>query len=426
MTAEPARPPLRRPIGVALMFATNGLTIASLLPWYPTLKAQWSLSDLVYGLVVTGIGVGALLALAVPAWAERTFGARATMVAGTTVTALLLPVAVTAPGPAPFLLVLLALGAMDIVVDVSQNVAAVRVQDRWGSSIMNSLHACWSLGAVAGGAVGTAAAVRGADPVVHLVVVAVVLVAMVVVAAWMMGPVGRGTAEPVPEAGGDGTESTGRDAVPEGKDDGADGAGATRAAGPPRARTLLLVAPVALVAMTGALSEEVPMSWAAVSAVELAAVPVTASGVAFTVFIAFHMFARFLGDPLTDRLGTVAVARMGGLFVVAGGACVVLAHGPWPLVAGYALVGWGCATLVPAAYAASASVPGVAEGTGLTIVSWLLRISVIVASPAIGAVSDATSLRVALGVLVIAGAVAAAGASALAPRGTAGEPAGSA
>lgn len=74
---------------------------------------------------------------------------------------------------------------------------------------------------------------------------------------------------------------------------------------------------------------------------------------------------------------------------------------------GFALMGFGCATLVPAAFAAAARVPGLAHGTGIAILGWLMRLGFLLTSPVIGVISDAAGLRAALVVPLAAGLVAA-------------------
>jgi hypothetical protein len=64
---------------------------------------------------------------------------------------------------------------------------------------------------------------------------------------------------------------------------------------------------------------------------------------------------------------------------------------------------------------AADELPGLPTGAGLTVVSWLLRIGFLVAPPVVGLVADATSLRVGLLVVPLAGLVILAGAGAL-PR----------
>src|SRR5690606_40922134 len=59
--------------------------------------------------------------------------------------------------------------------------------------------------------------------------------------------------------------------------------------------------------------------------------------------------------------GLIAV---GGVLVLVGGAVSF----PVLLLGGFALAGFGCATLVPSAFAAAAALPGVSDGAGVTLV----------------------------------------------------------
>ncbi|MDR7329014.1 MFS transporter [Corynebacterium guangdongense] len=384
------------------MFATNGATFASILPWYPVLKETWGLSDAVFGVFVTAMAIGSLLSTVLPAWAERRFGPRPTVFYGTVLLALVLVGFGLSDGPWIFALLLLAAGALDTVVDVSQNVTGVAVQDRLGRSIISSLHAFWSLGSVVGGLAATWAAATGVPIAVHLSAAAVVVVALAGAAVWMVGPVHQ--------------RVTGVDTPP-----GAQSEPPARDAG--LGRVMVLALPVALLAGAGVIVEDVASNWAALAANQLAGVAVTSAGAAYTVVLAAQTLGRFTGDPLIDRFGRVGVARTGGLLIALGGLVVVTAGEPLPLYVGLALAGYGCATIVPSAYAAAAGIPGVRPSDGVTAVSWLMRVAMIVTSPIIGAVSEVTSLRVGLGVLLIAGALvtACAGALRAGPRAQSGD-----
>jgi hypothetical protein len=70
---------------------------------------------------------------------------------------------------------------------------------------------------------------------------------------------------------------------------------------------------------------------------------------------------------------------------------------------GFALAGLGVATLVPAVYHAADELPGLAHGSGLTVINWLLRVGFLLSPPVIGVIADASSLRVALLLVVAAG-----------------------
>jgi hypothetical protein len=79
----------------------------------------------------------------------------------------------------------------------------------------------------------------------------------------------------------------------------------------------------------------------------------------------------------------------------------------WPTVpgtlVGFAAAGLGVATTIPAAFAASDEIPGLKPGTGITLVSWALRLSFLVGPPLVGVIADATSLRVGLLLVPVAG-----------------------
>jgi MFS family permease len=95
--------------------------------------------------------------------------------------------------------------------------------------------------------------------------------------------------------------------------------------------------------------------------------------------------------------------RIGGALTAAGmGLALALPSVPTTLI-GFALAGLGVATLVPAVYQAADELPGLPHGMGLAVINWLLRIGFLLSPPLIGALADATSLRVALLTVVLAG-----------------------
>jgi len=377
---------LRPALGVGLLFATNGAALASVLPWYPTLKAQWGLGDFAFGLMVAAVALGSLVSTVLPSLAVNRFGPRPVVFWGTVVLALLIAAVGWAPSAVMLAGLLAAVGLLDAVIDVSQNVAGVRVEAASGRSILSSMHACWSLGAVAGGIGGTLAASSGLDLRLHLALVAAAIIATVAVGVWLTGPVPRG--EPsASRAGVDKRVGVGR--------------------------LMWLTLPVALVATSGTMIEDIANNWAGLASVELVGVELGQAGVAFTVVLAAQTIGRFTGDRLIDAFGRVAVARTGGALIALGGGLVMAATSPGLLYLGFALAGFGCATLVPSAFAAAARLPGVSEGAGVTAVSWLMRVGFLATSPVLGGLSAATDLRWALGLIVVAGVVVTVLASAL-------------
>lgn len=359
-------------IGTGLLFASNGAMFASLLPWYPTLMREWGLTESIFGFIVACFALGSILSSAAPAPIVRHFGPLKTVAIGTILMAVVLSLGgATLTGGLTLALLLFVIGFVDPIVDVAQNVVAVRVQDNVGFSIMSSVHASWSLGAAAGGAVATLA-------VGHLEMGWYLLIASVV--ATVVAGIGCVLVGEVPDQKTqEESESRGNWAI------------------------LLLVLPIVVVAISGTAVEEVANNWAALMAAQIAGVPVAESGVALTLMLAAQCVGRFLGDPMINRWGRVTVARFGGVLIAGGTVAAMLSTGELGLFAGLAAAGFGCATIVPSAFTAASKLPGISEGAGLTVVSWLMRIGFLATSPIIGLLATATSLRLALGILVVAG-----------------------
>lgn len=151
-------PELRRARGaVAAMFLTNGALLANLLPRYPEIEAALGLDNATYGLVLACFPAGAIVAGLGAGAAIRRLGSARASVIGTALTVLGLLLAARAPVAGVLALALLLAGACDAITDVAQNAHGLRVQRRYGRSIINSFHALWSVGAVTGGVMAAAA-----------------------------------------------------------------------------------------------------------------------------------------------------------------------------------------------------------------------------------------------------------------------------
>ena len=131
--------------------------------------------------------------------------------------------------------------------------------------------------------------------------------------------------------------------------------------------------------------------------------PGALAALGYISLVGFHFLGRLLGDGMVDRFGQRAVARLGGLLATLGmGAALAFPTVPSTLL-GFAAAGFGVATLVPAALQAADALPGLRPGTGLALLTWLMRLGFLLSPPVIGLSSDASDLRTALLVVPVAG-----------------------
>ncbi|ANC31857.1 MFS transporter [Isoptericola dokdonensis] len=391
--AGPTRADRRARAAVSALFLTNGALFANLLPRYPEIKDALDLSNTVYGLMVVAFPAGAMLSGLAAAAIIRRFGSAAVAVAGTVLTALAMVGVGFAPSLALVAVALFLGGAADAVTDVGQNAHGLRVQRRYGRSIFNSFHALWSAGAVVGGGMAAAAIALDLPLGVHLTISGAIFVLVALVAFRFRLP------------GHDADVRAADDAAAAARATGPLEVGSGPAAAPVsrRGRVGLLLAAFVVVAIAGAIIEDGANSWATLylSGSLDAVGAVAATG--FVAFMAMEFLGRATGDRFVDRFGQAAVARAGGVLVaVAMGLALAFPSVPTTIL-GFALAGFGVATVIPAAMHAADELPGLRAGTGLAVVSLLLRVGFLVMPPVIGILADATSLRVALLVVPVAG-----------------------
>lgn len=381
----PASPVDRRARGaVAALFLTNGALLANILPRYPEIKADLGLDNTLYGFAVASFPVGAIVAGLAAAALIRRFGSAKVAVIGTILTSLGVLAAGVAPTVLLFALGLFLGGAMDSITDVAQNAHGLRVQRRYGRSILNSFHAVWSIGAVLGGSMAAAAIALGVPLGVHLTTSAVVFSAVSLTALRFCL---RGR-----------DDETDEEAIAD-----ADEMRTAFRAGVGLRVVLTLVALV-LIAMAGTIVEDAGNSWATLYLTSLEA-PAAIAALGFIALVGAQFVGRLIGDGLVDRFGQRAVARVGGL-IAAAGMGVALAFPTVPgTILGFAAAGFGVATLVPAAMHEADELPGLRHGTGLTVVSWLMRLGFLLSPPIVGMVADAAGLRAGLIIIPVVGLV---------------------
>lgn len=382
----------RARLAVSALFLVNGFTYTSVVPWLPAIKRDLALSNGELGAAIAALPFGAILTGMLAGPLIHRFGSGRAAVGSSVVTLVALPFVALAPHWWAFAGVLFIIGCGDAWTDSAQNAHGLRVQRRYGRTIINTFHAVWSVAAVCGGLLGAAMAGLGVPIELHLSMVAVMLAGILAVASRSLLP-GPEHAERADGAGLDGR----------------------KAPRPPRPAIALLLLLSVMLMMAGAI-EDSAASWGAVyMTAELNASPFVA-GLPFVACQAMMTVGRLLGDRVTDRFGAVAVGRFAGLLSAAGMAVSVSAPNQVVTITGFGLMGLGVSTLFPLTLAAAGNVPGVRSGDGVTMVGWLGRLGFLAFPPLVGNVADTTSLGSALWIIVAAGVVAAVLGFALRPR----------
>jgi fucose permease len=175
---------LRARNAVYLAFVLNGFLFASFVSRIPDVRGGLSLDNSSFGLLLLSSAAGAVLALPSAGFLIHRASAGAVVRMGVLTGAAGLVVAAIGAGPLGVVAVsavgLFVYGIGTSVWDVAMNVEGAEVERRLGRAIMPRFHASWSLGSIAGAALGVPFAALSVPLPIHLGVLGLLAVVLLV------------------------------------------------------------------------------------------------------------------------------------------------------------------------------------------------------------------------------------------------------
>jgi MFS family permease len=363
------------PVAVAVVFFVNGLLFASWAAHIPHVKAQLGLDDGTLGLALLGVPAGSIGAILLTGYLVPRVGSRRIVQICLVGYSGAGPLVGLAGSPVTLGFALAAWGAFQGSLDISMNTQAIAVEKEAARPLMNGMHACWSLGALAGAGIGALAVALGIGLTPQLAVLGTLSVVM---AGWL----------------------TTRMLV----DTAAESAGKPERFGRRLSPALLLLAAVAFASF---LCEGAALDWSAVYMRDSLGSGAALAGSAYTGFMLAMVAVRLLGNRLLTRYGiTVLLPVLAVAATVGFGAALAIAT-PAAALIGFLLLGLGVGAVVPSMFSAAGQLPGVHPGVGVATVSGIAWIGFLSGPPLIGQLASATSLTAALVIVpVLTGVIA--------------------
>lgn len=372
----------RSHLAIATVFAVHGAvqgTFATRIPW---IKDHLGLSAGELGIALVCPAIGSVVMMPLAGRLMHRLGSRTALRLLLVLWTAVLVLPPLAPGLPWLCLALLAFGASAGMADVVMNAVGVAVEEHKGKSIMSGLHGMWSVGTLAGAAVGIPAAHARLDGRIHLGVVAAVLVVVALVLCSQVPDLHPAAEEDAPP----------------------------RFALPPKSALV-----IGAIGFCGVFAEGGTADWCAVFLRDIAHASPAIAALAYTAFSCTMAVARLLGDIAVRRLGPVKAIRSGGVVATAGGLLVVLAHAPAPAITGFALIGVGISVVVPLCFAAAGR-SGANPARTIAGVATVTYTSGLVAPAAIGGIAGTSSLTVSFGLVTVLTLGLVAGAGVVRPR----------
>ena len=354
-------------MAVSVLFFVEGFVAASWFVRIPEVKDRLNLSSGELGISLLSLTVGLIVAMPLVGWLLTRIDSRAVA----RVTAFLFVIMPVLPVLAVDQLTLMAglalYGATSGVLDVAINVQGSTVEARMHRPVMSSFHGLYSAGGIVGSALGGGLAALGLSPRVHLLLVALIF--------GLLGGVMAGRLLP---------EDAAHHERP-----------------PMFARPTRLLAILGIIAFCALLNEGAMSDW---SAVYLRDVIGTSTGMAaagFTVFSVTMAAGRLAGDRLATRFGTPLLIRLGGIIAALGLGVALAVPGLAASLFGFACVGAGMSFVFPLIVSAASRTGQMAPGPAIAAISTAGYIGLMAGPSSIGLTAELSSLRVALGIVVL-------------------------
>jgi MFS family permease len=400
-------------VAVTAFFAFDGFVFATWAVRIPAVKAATGASPAELGVALLGVSAGAIATMTLSGALCRRFGGVRVLLAG----ALWLSLSLLLPGVARSAvalgLSLLLFGMGYGCVNVAANTVAVDVVAALRRPVMPSFHAAWSLGGLAGAAIGGLLAPH-LSPLPHFAIATLLGLAVTVVAGRVLLTTSLPSAPALSAEGdlaavndeiGSGVAGSGAAAAEADAAAGPDPVtGSHSAAGAGQAGYWRVVLLFGILAACAAYGEGSISDWGALRLRGLGA----GAGLAAIGYAAFALAeagGRMAGTWLLARFGQRAVLVSGGLATCAGMLCAALAPSIPIVVAGFALAGLGVANAFPAAMTRVGLLAG---PHGVAVASTLGYGGFLLGPPLIGFLTAAVGLGPSLTTVSVLGLVGAA------------------
>lgn len=300
-----------------LSFLIPGVGIACWAPLVPFAKQQIGLDEAQLGMLLLFLGTGSVVAMPLAGGLAGKIGSRVVIAVASIGIACVLPFLAMAATQWQLAAALFFFSAFLGAVDVAANIHGIEVEQRAGVPLMSNFHGCYSLGGLAGSALVTGMLSAGMSSLASTICVSVFLLLCVAISVPRLLEVRSASDAP------------------------------------------FFVRPRGIVLLIGTLTfivflvEGALLDWSAVILKESRGVAEANSGIGFVLFSLAMTVTRFTGDRVTARWGGRRVLLLGSLLASAGLALVVTAPWTWLAIAGFLLIGFGAANLVPVLFSSA-------------------------------------------------------------------------
>lgn len=357
------------------VFLICGLGISTWAPMVPFAKERLGLDDGDLGFLLLLLGFGALIIMPISGIVMGSIGSRRTILIGTLITSIVLPLLLIIPSYAAMGLALFALGGGVGAMDVAMNAHGVQVQNLYGRPVMSSLHGLYSVGGIFA-PLGLGLMIKtGLPPLYSAIMMSLLLIALLVFQYNNLFDFNTEKTIIQKFSGPENQTTKGKQNRWLHK------------------RILLL----GFMCFAVFISEGAMLDWGAVFLREIKSVSPEFSGIGYAAFSVAMAVMRLSGDKIVERLNNKIIV-VGGSLIAAAGLMIIIYSATVPLVLfGFILVGAGASNIVPIFFSEGGRIPGIPAPAGIAAITTMGYAGLLIGPAFLGYIAQHLSLPIALG-----------------------------
>jgi MFS family permease len=359
---------------VTAVFVANGLLFASWTAHIPHVVHHLGLTDGTLGFALLGAPVGSVAAMGIASYLLPRIGSRLVVQVSLVGYCATGPLVGLTGSTVALFGALFIWGAFQGTLDVAMNTQAIAVERAGGRALMSGLHGGWSIGAFVGAGIGSLAVSVGLGLSLQLLILGT------------LGLLGAGllTARMLPDAHNDTT-----------RDD------SSRAESSTVSRWSGGMILLGAIAFAGMLCEGATADWSAVYLSGPLGANGAVVGFGYAAFALAMVIVRLCGNRLLSRFEpSILLPTLAAIATIGFGTALLIGRVPTAIV-GFAILGVGVASIVPAVFSAAGHLPGLHPGTAVATAGAFGWAGFVCGPPLIGHVASATSLPIALGLVPV-------------------------
>jgi MFS family permease len=359
-------------IAVTAVFVAHGLLFASWTAHIPHVMRHLGLTDGTLGIALLGAPVGSVTAMLLASYLIPKLGSRRVVQVALVGYCGTGPLVGLTGSLAALFGALFIWGAFQGTLDVAMNTQAIVVERAGRRALMSGLHGSWSIGSFAGAGIGALAVGAGLGLTPQLLILGTValLGAGLLTSRMLPDAIGRPSGDERPETG---TLS------------------ASRWSG-----GMILLGALAFADM---LCEGASANWAAVYLSGPLHATGAVPGLGYAAFALAMVTVRLSGNRLLRRFRPARLLPVLATAATAGFAAGLAIGRPAAAIAGFAFLGIGLASVIPAVFSAAGRIAGLHPGKAVATVAACGWTGFVCGPPLIGHLASLASLSLALGLL---------------------------